>query len=68
MQYSSPQLSSLGSLSYLTLGQNGSNPDGGIYDNQNAKGTPSDNNQGGGQGNPNGTGSSTGAGGPKTKG
>ena len=52
MHYSTPELRNLGSLAYLTLGQNGSSPDGGIYDNQNNNGAPSDNNGGQGQGNP----------------
>ncbi|MGY1739561.1 MULTISPECIES: hypothetical protein [unclassified Blastococcus] len=56
MEYTTPQFRDLGSLSYLTLGQNGSSPDGGSHDNQNNNGPPSDNNGGQGVGNPNGTG------------
>lgn len=52
MEYSTPELRNLGSLSYLTLGQNGSSPDGGVFANQNNNGNPSNNNQGGGKGNP----------------
>lgn len=50
MAYSTPELRNLGSLSYLTLGQNGSCPDGGQFANQNCGGNNNPN--GGGQGNP----------------
>lgn len=54
MKYSTPVVRDLGTLTSLTLGQNGSSPDGGVYVNQNGHGVDSASQKG--TGNPNGTG------------